>query len=324
MNVLITGGSGFVGSHLAERLLADGHSATLIDDLSTGQTRNVEHLEKNPKFHLIVESITNLQTLEPLVQATDLIYHLAAAVGVKLIVSDPVATIETNIRGTEVALHLANKWRKPLLLTSTSEVYGKNSSSPFREEDDMVFGPTTHSRWSYACSKAIDEFLAISYHRKKKLPVIVARLFNTVGPRQTSQYGMVVPTFVRQALQNADITVYGDGTQSRTFTYVTDVVEALIRLPKHEQAFGEVFNIGGNREISIHQLAELIKERSKSSSKIVKIPYDRAYEPGFEDMPRRVPDISKLARVTGFSPKVSLEEIIDRVIAFFRSDPSFV
>ena len=324
MSVLITGGAGFVGSHLAERCLKDGHSVTLIDDLSTGNTRNVEVLERQAQFRLVVESVTNIPTLEPLVREADLIYHLAAAVGVKLIVRDPVGTIETNIRGTEVILHLANKWRKPILITSTSEVYGKNTASPFREEDDMVFGPTTHARWSYACSKAIDEFLALSYFRKKKLPVVIVRLFNTVGPRQTSQYGMVLPTFVRQAIQNADITVYGDGSQSRTFTYISDVVDALVRLPQNEEAIGEVFNVGGSEEISILKLADLVKKRAKSSSRIVKVPYDRAYEPGFEDMPRRVPDISKIRRFIGYSPLVSLDSIVDRVVEYFRSDPSAV
>jgi len=324
MKVLITGGAGFIGSHLAERCITDGHFVTIIDDISTGQIRNVQLLEKSDRFRLIVDSITNLATLEPMVREADLIYHLAAAVGVKLIVREPVATIETNIRGTEVVLHLANKWRKPVILTSTSEVYGKNTVSPFKEDDDMVFGPTTHARWSYACSKAIDEFLAISYHRKKRLPVIVVRLFNTVGPRQTSQYGMVVPTFVRQALQNNDVTVYGDGSQSRTFTYVSDVIDALVRLPQHEKAFGEVFNIGGNEEITILNLAKVIKERAKSNSKIVTIPYDQAYEPGFEDMPRRVPDISKIGRAIGYQPRIPLTEIVDRVIDYFRKDPSFV
>lgn len=324
MKVLITGGAGFVGSHLAERLLNDNHTVTVIDDLTTGNMRNVEFLEKQPNFRLVVESILSVPTLEPLVREADLIYHLAAAVGVKLIVKDPVGTIETNIRGTEITLHLANKWRKPILLTSTSEVYGKNTKSPFSEDDDMVFGPTTHSRWSYACSKAIDEFLAISYHRKKNLPVIVVRLFNTVGPRQTAMYGMVLPTFARQAIQNQDITVYGDGSQRRTFTYITDVVEALTGLPKNPKAIGEVFNVGGDQEISMMDLASLVKSRAKSSSKIVKIPYDEAYEPGFEDMPRRVPDISKIGRVIGYRPSMTLETIVDRVIDYFRKDSQAV
>lgn len=324
MKVLITGGAGFIGSHLSEKLLDLGHSVDVIDDLSTGAMKNVEHLEKKKRYRLIVESILNVPTLEPLIREADLIYHLAAAVGVKLIVKEPVKTIETNIRGTEITLHFANKWRKPLVITSTSEVYGKGSSQKFSEDDDMVLGPTTHSRWSYACSKAIDEFLAIAYHRNKKLPVIIVRLFNTVGPKQTARYGMVLPTFVKQALQDKDITVYGDGSQRRTFTYVSDVVNALIELPKHQNAFGEVFNLGGNQEISILDLATLVKDRVNSKSNITTIPYDQAYEPGFEDMPRRVPDISKIGKLIGYKPTVSLNKIIDHVIAFFRSNSDLV
>ncbi len=319
MKVLITGGAGFIGSHLAEQFLKNQDEVTVIDNLSTGSTKNIEQLESHPGFHMVVESILNVSTLEPLVQEADLIYHLAAAVGVKLIVGQPVATIETNIRGTEIALHLANKWRKPLLIASTSEVYGKNRAEKFSEEDDMVLGPTTRSRWSYACSKAIDEFLAIAYHRKKNLPVIITRLFNTVGPRQVSEYGMVLPTFVRQALDEKEITVYGDGSQSRTFIDVSDVVSALTQLPLQKGAFGQVFNLGGNQEISIQGLAELVKERTKSGSRIVTVPYDEAYEPGFEDMGRRVPDISKISQMIGFTPRVTLEEIVDRVIAHFSS-----
>lgn len=323
-HVLITGGAGFVGSHLAERLLDEGVTVTALDDLSTGSFRNVEHLVDRDGYELVVDSVDEADTLEALMRGSDLVYHLAAAVGVKLIVEEPVRTIETNIRGSEIVLELANKWRKPTLLTSTSEVYGKNAKVPFSEDDDMVFGPTTHSRWSYACSKAIDEFLAIAYHRKTRLPVIVARLFNTVGPRQTGQYGMVIPTFVRQALNGEDITVYGDGSQRRTFTYVTDAVEALVALPRHPEAYGEVFNVGGDREISIMGLAELIRERAGSSSEIVTIPYAKAYAPGFEDMPRRVPDISKIGGITGYKPTVELEEIVDRVIEHFRANPDFL
>jgi UDP-glucose 4-epimerase len=324
MKILITGGAGFIGSHLAEHLLIDGHAVTAVDDLSTGSVSNVLHLQKNRDFRLVADTILNTDTMDGLVEETDLVYHLAAAVGVKLIVSEPVRTIETNIRGTEVMLGLANKWRKTILITSTSEVYGKNSKSPFSEDDDMVFGSTKQSRWSYACSKAIDEFLAIAYHRKTALPIIVARLFNTVGPRQTSRYGMVVPSFVRQALRNEDITVYGDGTQCRTFSYVTDVVRALAQLPSKAEALGEVFNVGGKEEISIAALADLVKARTKSSSRVVSVPYDRAYAPGFEDMPRRVPDISKIRRVLGYEPKIGLEETVDRVIAHFKQDPTFV
>lgn len=324
MKILITGGAGFIGSHLTERFLADGHQVIAIDDLSTGSMHNVEHLEMNGRYRVIIESVLDVETMEPLVREADFIYHMAAAVGVKLIVKDPVGTIETNIQGTEVVLRLANKWRKPVLIASTSEVYGKNSQVPFSENEDMVFGPTTNSRWSYACSKAIDEFLSIAYHRKKKLPVVVARLFNTVGPRQTSQYGMVLPTFVTQALRGDPITVYGDGKQQRTFSYVSDVVEALVQLGQTPKAYGEVFNVGGNQEISIRDLAQLVKERTDSKSKITMIPYDQAYEPGFEDMPRRVPDISKIHRLVGYKPTVVLNEIVDRVIDYFREDPSSV
>jgi len=252
------------------------------------------------------------------------VYHLAAAVGVKLIVEDPVRTIETNIRGTEVVLRLANKWRRPVVLASTSEVYGKSERVPYAEDHDMVLGPTTHSRWAYAASKAIDEFLAIAYFRRDGLPVIIARLFNTVGPRQTGRYGMVIPTFVRQALAGEPITVYGDGRQSRAFTYVGDTVRALLDLPRHEAAFGEVFNIGGGQEITIMELARLVRERTGSVSEIVTLPYDQAYAPGFEDMQRRVPDIAKLQRVTGYAPSVGLPEIIDRVIDHQRRNPGFV
>ncbi len=324
MNVLITGGAGFIGSHLAEHLLKQDHHVTIIDDLSTGSIQNIEHLKTNPKFKTIVESSLHKPTIEPLVKESDLVYHLAASVGVKLIVQEPVRTIENNIAGTEIILGLANKWRKPILITSTSEVYGKNSKSPFKENDDMVFGPTTHARWSYACSKAIDEFLAIAYHRRTKLKVSLVRLFNTVGPRQTSRYGMVLPTFVKQALTGKEITVYGDGTQSRTFTYVTDVVQALSKLVNHPSSYGEVFNIGGNEEITILDLAKMVKEKTQSNSEIVFVPYEEAYEPGFEDMPQRMPDISKIKKAIGYEPTVGLHEIVDRVIDSFRKDPSFV
>ena len=321
--VLITGGAGFIGSHLAEAVLAAGDAVVAVDDLSTGSYRNVGHLNAGD-FKLVVASVDDAATMEGLVRAADLVYHLAAAVGVKLIVEDPVRTIETNIRGTEVVLRLANKWRRPVVLASTSEVYGKSERVPYAEEHDMVLGPTSHSRWSYAASKAIDEFLAVAYHRRDGLPVVIARLFNTVGPRQTGRYGMVLPTFIRQALQGEAITVYGDGRQSRSFTYVSDAVWALLELPRHEAAFGEVFNVGGGREIAIMELATLVRERTGSASAIVTVPYDQAYAPGFEDMVRRVPDISKLQRVTGFAPTVDLEEIIDRVAEHCRQNPGFV
>ena len=322
--LLVTGGAGFIGSHLAEAAVAAGDRVVAVDDLSTGSYRNVAQLADNDAFELVVASVDDATTLETLVREADVVYHLAAAVGVKLIVDDPVHTIETNIRGTEVVLRLANKWRRPAVIASTSEVYGKSERVPYAEEHDMVLGPTTHSRWAYAASKAIDEFLAIAYHRRDGLPVVIARLFNTVGPRQTGRYGMVIPTFVRQAIRSEPITVYGDGTQSRAFTYVGDAVRALLDLPTRPEAFGEVFNVGGGREITIMGLAELVRERTGSSSEIVTVPYDEAYAPGFEDMQRRVPDISKLTQVTGYQPEVDLDEIIDRVAGYYRQHPEFV
>ena len=321
--LLITGGAGFIGSHLTEAALAGGDAVVAVDDLSTGSYRNVDHLSGGA-FELVVASVDDAATMEGLVRRADLVYHLAAAVGVKLIVDDPVRTIETNIRGTEVVLQLANKWRRPVVLASTSEVYGKSERVPYAEDHDMVLGPTTHSRWAYAASKAIDEFLAVAYHRRDGLPVVIARLFNTVGPRQTGRYGMVLPTFVRQALRGEPITVYGDGRQTRAFTYVSDAVRALLELPRHEAASGEVFNVGGGQEVAIMDLARLVRERTGSSSDIVTVPYDQAYAPGFEDMARRVPDISKLQRVTGFAPQVDLPEIIDRVAEHYRQNPGFV
>ncbi len=321
--ILVTGGAGFIGSHLAEAALAGGDAVVAVDDLSTGSYRNVGNLSGG-NFHLVVASVDDAATIEGLVRAADIVYHLAAAVGVKLIVEDPVRTIETNIRGTEVVLRLANKWRRPVVVASTSEVYGKSQRVPYAEDHDMVLGPTTHSRWAYAASKAIDEFLAIAYFRRDGLPVIIARLFNTVGPRQTGRYGMVIPTFVRQALAGEPITVYGDGRQSRAFTFVGDTVRALLELPRHEAAFGEVFNIGGGQEITIMELAHLVRERAGSASEIVTLPYDQAYAPGFEDMQRRVPDIAKLQRVTGYAPSVGLPEIIDRVVEYQRQNPGFV
>ena len=315
---LITGGAGFIGSHLAEALLARGERVLVIDDLSTGRIRNVEHLKGSPGFEYFVDSIMNRPVLAELVDRSDFVFHLAAAVGVKLIVESPVRTIETNVRGTEVVLDLANKKKKPVLIASTSEVYGKSTTVPFSEDDDLVLGPTTRGRWSYACSKALDEFLGLAYFHEKKLPVVIARLFNTVGPRQTGRYGMVLPTFVKQALSARPITVFGDGTQSRCFGYVGDVVPALIRLIETERAYGEVFNLGSRDEISIWELAELVKKRLGSSSEIVLIPYDQAYEAGFEDMPRRVPDIRKATGLIGFEPATPLPEIIDRVAEYYR------
>ena len=319
MKALITGGAGFVGSHLAEELLNKGCEVQVIDDLSTGSIENIDHLKKHPQFHYVIDTIMNTPVMAELVDRCDIIYHLAAAVGVKLIVESPVRTIETNIKGTETVLGLAAKKRKKILLASTSEVYGKSNQVPFNEDMDMVMGPTTHGRWSYACSKAIDEFLGLAYYHEKKLPVVVVRLFNTVGPRQTGQYGMVIPTFVKQALLGHPITIYGDGTQSRSFTYVKDVVAGLVSLMDHKNAVGNVFNLGHGKEITIEELAKLVKQLTGSNSEIVYIPYDNAYEKGFEDMMRRVPDITKARNLVGYKPTLDIKEILTKVIEYFQS-----
>lgn len=318
MRVLITGGAGFIGSHLAEALLAVGREVFVIDNLSTGSMDNIAHLRSHPRFHYTIESVTNEPVLAELVDQADLVFHLAAAVGVKLIVEQPVHTIETNVHGTEVVLRHANKKKKLVVLASTSEVYGKSAAVPFREDADLVLGPTTKQRWAYACSKAIDEFLALAYWKEKKLPIIIVRLFNTVGPRQTGRYGMVIPTFVRQALAGQPLTVFGDGTQSRSFTYVGDVVSGLIALAGEPRAVGQVFNIGNGHEITIRELAERVRTLARSTSPIITIPYDQAYESGFEDMPRRVPDISKIRALVGYEPKVQLDEILREVIDDFQ------
>jgi UDP-glucose 4-epimerase len=318
VKVLITGGAGFIGSHLAEELLDRGDEVFVIDDLSTGSIENIIHLKKNPMFHYTIDSIRNLQVLAELVDRCDLIFHLAAAVGVKLIVDSPVNTIETNIYGTEVVLQFANKKKKKVIIASTSEVYGKSVKVPFREDDDMVFGATKKSRWSYACSKAIDEFLALAYYKERGLPVVIVRLFNTVGPRQTGRWGMVIPTLVQQSLKSMPMTVYGDGNQTRSFTFVKDVVGCIIPLSEHPDAVGDVFNVGSDREISITELAHLIKERTKSASEIIYIPYDKAYQEGFEDMQRRVPDISKTKKIVGFNPVIKIEQIIDSVVEYYK------
>ncbi len=314
MRVLITGGAGFVGSHLAEDLLGRGDEVYVLDDLSTGSIDNIAHLKSNPKFHYTIDTVTNEPLLAEMVDRCDTVVHLAAAVGVKLIVESPVRTIETNVHGTEVVLKVANKKKKLVLIASTSEVYGKSAKVPFSEDDDLVLGPTSKHRWAYACSKMIDEFLALAYWKERKLPVIVVRLFNTVGPRQTGQYGMVVPNFVRQAMTNVPITVFGDGTQSRSFTYVGDVVRAMVALINEPRAIGQVFNIGNGNEITIRDLALRIKQMTGSTSEIVTIPYDQAYEAGFEDMPRRVPDISKIRALVGYEPTVELDEILTRIV----------
>jgi UDP-glucose 4-epimerase len=321
MKALITGGAGFVGSHLAERLLERGDSVQVIDDLSTGSIENIEPLKAHAGFHYTIDTIMNEPVLAELVDRVDVVFHLAAAVGVRLIVESPVNTIETNVHGTEKVLKLANKKRKKVVLTSTSEVYGKADTVPFREDGDLVMGPTSKGRWSYACSKAIDEFLALAYHKEKRLPVVVARLFNTVGPRQTGRYGMVIPNFVKQAVLGHPLTVHGDGTQTRCFTFVTDVVGQLVALAEDPRAVGEVFNVGNDREeIRILELAKRVRSRAGSKSEIELVPYEKAYEEGFEDMQRRVPDLSKLRALTGYEPQVSLDEILDRVVAYFTSD----
>jgi UDP-glucose 4-epimerase len=318
MRVLITGGAGFVGSHLSEALLERGDEVFILDDLSTGSIDNVVHLKSHPKFHYTIETVSNEPVLAEMIDRCDIVVHLAAAVGVKLIVEQPVHTIETNVHGTEVVLKHANKKKKLVLVASTSEVYGKSTDVPFREDADLVLGPTTKHRWAYACSKMIDEFLALAYWKERKLPVIIVRLFNTVGPRQTGQYGMVIPNFVRQALAGQPITVFGDGSQSRSFTYVGDVVRAMVALINEPRAVGHVFNIGNGKEITIAALAEKIKQMTGSSSPIVKVPYEKAYEAGFEDMPRRVPDISRIRALIGYEPTVELDETLRRVIEHFR------
>jgi UDP-glucose 4-epimerase len=318
MKALLTGGAGFVGSHLAEALLDQGHTVQVVDDLSTGSIDNIVHLKGRPGFSYVIDTIMNESLTAELVDRADVVFHLAAAVGVKLIVEEPVRTIETNVHGTEVVLTHASKKGKLVVIFSTSEVYGKNTAVPFSEDADLVMGPTMKHRWAYACSKALDEFLALAYWKERKLPVVVARLFNTVGPRQTGRYGMVIPNFVQQALLGQPITVFGDGLQTRSFTYVGDVVNGLIALVDEPRAIGQVFNIGNSEEISIGQLAERVRSLTGSSSEIVRIPYDEAYEAGFEDMPRRVPNLSKIGAMVGYAPTIGLDEILRRVIEHTR------
>lgn len=324
MKALITGGAGFVGSHLAEALLEAGHRVMVIDNLSTGSMDNIRHLKPHDRFDYVIEDVENERLIAELIDAADVIFHMAAAVGVKLIVEEPVRTIETNIHGTEVVLKHAAKKGKLVVVFSTSEVYGKSTDLPFREDSDLVMGSTVKHRWAYACSKAIDEFLALAYWKERDVPVIVVRLFNTVGPRQTGRYGMVIPTLVRQALEGMPLTVYGDGKQSRSFTDVSDVVGALMRLAAEKSAIGQVFNIGNTEEVSIEDLAKKIREKTGSSSDIVYIPYDKAYEAGFEDMPRRVPDLTKIRTLIGYEPKITLDGILDRVIASLREEPTTI
>lgn len=319
VRALITGGAGFIGSHLAEQLLNRGYEVTIIDNLVTGRFENIAHLEKRLGFHYAIEDIRNAAVMDRLVSECDVIFHLAAAVGVFSIVSNPIDTIEVNVGGTEIVLKTARRYRRKVLIASTSEVYGKNEKIPFNEDDDRTLGATTKSRWSYAASKELDEFLALAYHKAANLPVVILRFFNTVGARQRGHYGMVVPRFVRWALRGEPLQVYGDGEQQRCFANVNDVVDAVIRLGEAENANGEVFNIGSNEEVSIRQLAERVIARTGSTSEIKLIPYDQAYEAGFEDMRRRVPDVSKIKRVTGWEPTTPLDVTIDQIIAYQKT-----
>ena len=314
MKFFITGGAGFIGSHLSERLIADGHEVWILDDLSTGAIENLDGILEHPKFHHQVGSVTDEPLVGELVDRADVVYHLAAAVGVKLIVERPTHTIETNVRGSEVVLQAAAKKNKLTFIASTSEVYGKGTKLPFQEDDDLLFGATTKSRWAYACSKAIDEYLALAYLRERGTPVVITRFFNTVGPRQIGRYGMVLPNFVRQGLAGEDITVYGSGEQRRCFAYVGEVVESLVRLVERDDAVGRVFNVGNDQEISIRGLAELVRERTGGRSKIVNVDYSDVYAEGFEDMDRRIPCLDRLEATIGFRPTMRVEDIVDRVI----------
>lgn len=322
-HALITGGAGFIGSHLAEYLLEKGYQVTVIDDLSTGSFNNIALLESNPKFHYAIEDIRNMTVIDRLVSECDIIFHLAAAVGVQKIVSEPINTIEVNIGGTEIILQTARRYRKKVMVASTSEVYGKGVRFPFREDDDRLLGPTTRSRWAYATSKAIDEFLSLAYHKEVGLPVVVFRLFNTVGPRQAGQYGMVVPRFVKWALEDEPIMVYGDGQQQRCFGNVFDVVDAIHKLSLTPSAVGQVFNIGNTEEVSILQLAERVKARVGSNSEIKFIAYEEAYEPGFEDFQRRIPSIEKIIQTIDWKPTTKLDETLDQMIAYYREEEDY-
>lgn len=318
MRCLITGGAGFIGSHLSDVLLTRGRYVHILDDLSTGAVENFAHLKTHPKFDYTIDSATNRSLVAELVDMSDVVYHLAAAVGVELIVESPARTIDTNVHCTEVLLDQAAKKNKPVFVASTSEVYGKSTDIPFSEDSDLVLGATNIGRWSYAISKALDECLALAYWKERKLPTVVGRLFNTVGPRQTGRYGMVIPRFVRQAMAGQPLTVYGDGTQRRVFCHVRDVTQVLADLMERDDVYGEVFNIGGNEEVSIGELAGLVRALSDSESEVVTVPYDDAYEPGFEDMVRRVPNIEKIRAVTGWEPKMSLRDIVTDVIEHHR------
>lgn len=316
---LVTGGAGFVGSHLADRLLERGDEVYVLDDLSTGAINNIAHLKANPRFHYTIDTIMNERLLAELVDSSDNVYHLAAAVGVFLVVESPVYTIENTVRGTELVLKWANKKKKKVIITSTSEVYGKSTRFPFNEADDLVIGPSSMGRWSYASSKLLDEFLGLAYYREHRLPVTIARLFNTVGPRQTGRYGMVIPRFVGQALADQPLTVFGNGQQSRCFTYVRDAVDALIGLMDSPATPGQIYNIGNPEEVTIEKLARTIIAKTGSRSTLTYVPYSEAYQEGFEDMPRRVPDIRKIGEAIGYRPEFGLEEILDRVIEYQRN-----
>ena len=318
MKILVTGGAGFIGSHLVEHLLIDGHEVTIVDDLSTGRMENILHLKDKPGFSYVLESIFSRQLMSELVDLADVVFHLAAAVGVKLIVEDPVSTLETNVKGTEVILEMAAKKKKRVILASTSEVYGKSEKESFSEGDGLILGPTIKRRWSYAASKILDECLGLAYYRQKGVPVVILRLFNTVGPRQTGQYGMVVPRFVAWALRGEPLRVYGDGAQTRTLTHVKDAVHAMIRIATHPVSPGEIFNIGGKEEISILDLAQRTKTLLKSSSPITFVPYEEAYEAGFEDMKRRVPDISKIQTWVNYIPRFTIDNMILDVAEYER------
>jgi UDP-glucose 4-epimerase len=319
VRILITGGAGFIGSYLSEAYLNRGDEVYVIDDLSTGSLENINPLLKNPRFRFTNDTILNREIMLELTGTCDVVVHLAAAVGVRLIIEEPLKSIHTNIVGTEVVLELANKFRKKTFIASTSEVYGRNSKVPLNEDDSRVYGSTAIARWSYASSKAMDEFLALAYYRTKQLPIIIARFFNTVGPRQTGRYGMVIPRFVGQALRNEPITIYGTGNQTRNFTYVEDVVRGIMALVDEPKAIGEIFNVGSEGEVSINDLAERIKKMTGSSSHIIRVPYEDAYQEGFEDMERRVPDITKIKRLVGYQNTHTLDDILTKVIAFERT-----
>jgi len=321
MRNLITGGAGFIGSHLAEELLKREEEVIIIDNLSTGSMKNIEHLKSNPRLSYHIDTIMNEGLMKRLIKEVELVYHMAAAVGVKYIIDNPLESIHTNVKGAEIVLELANALgKKKVMLASTSEIYGKDRVGKrfFKEDDDRILGPTTISRWSYSCTKAMDEFIALAYWREKKLPIVIARFFNTCGPRQTGRYGMVIPRFVKQALLNKPITIYGDGRQSRSFTYVSDTVRAVIGLAHTKKAVGEIFNIGNPKVVTIQALAEKIKKLTRSKSPIVHIPYEKAYEKGFEDMRHRHPDITKIKELIGFQPEVHLNEMLEKIIEYFQ------